>query len=166
MSLLNTLLGSSKKLREFPAELHYGCIFPQFITSQSVGVPQTVCPRAALPVRTKPQLPKERGFSKGPGQRGDDNSKQRGCGSQHPVPRLSSQPQTLPAPPRPHHVPAASHGLCSSKVSAWCNPLTTCPFSSPSVGWFPLHEGQAESSRRCLEGREVFQVKNRAGALG
>lgn len=75
MSLLNTLLGSSKKLREFPAELHYGCIFPQFITSQSMGVSPAACPRAALPMRTKPQLPKEKSFSKGAGQRGDNNSK-------------------------------------------------------------------------------------------
>lgn len=70
MSLLNTLLGSSKKLRELPAELHYGCIFPQFITSQNTGVPQTVCPRAVLPVRTKSQLPKERSFPRGQGREG------------------------------------------------------------------------------------------------
>lgn len=167
MSLLNTLLGSSKKLRELPAELHYGCIFPQFITSQNTGVPQTVCPRAVLPVRTKPQLPKERGFPRSQGREGIITANTERLWL--PAPSAQAQlPATNPlcSSQTPSCPTAASHGLCSSKVSGWCNPLPACSFSSPSVGWFPLQEGQAESSRRCLEGREVFQVKNRDGALG
>lgn len=120
-----------------------------------------VCPRAVLPVRAKPQLPKEKG------REGIIIAKQRGFGSQHPLPKLSSQPQTLPAPPRSHQIPLVLLILSSvTKVSAWCNPLPPCSSNSPCVGWSPLHEGQAGSSRRCLEGRGVFQAKNRDGALG
>lgn len=120
MSLLNTLLGSSKKLKDFPNELHYGYIFPQLITSQSTGVSPTVCPRAALPVRTKPQLTKEKSFSKRPGQRGDNNSKTERLW----LPALTAKaqpPATNPPccsqiPPAP--AAAAAHNVLSQRGSS------------------------------------------------
>lgn len=143
MSLLNTLLGSSKKLREFPAEPHYGCIFPQFITSQSMGVSPTACPRAVLAVRTKPL--KEKSFSKGPGHSGHNNSKTERlwlpaptAQAQLPAPNLPCSSQIPSGPPGVPYIVLFQEGF--SLVQSLANLLFQFPLcrvvpTARGAGW-------------------------------